>query len=448
MSKVVRSSKYRHVFGQEYKKEKCYDDLTVSRAAWDSNMVCANPLFVAVILEAAGGGQFAVIPHSQHGKCTQTPKVVGHKGPVLDIDFHPFNDNIIASSSEDCYVKIWNIPDSGLTANMTDAAQVLSGHKRKVGTCQFNPVATNTLLTSSTDFSVKVWDIEKGTCAFSLDGQHSDIINSCQWNFNGSLAASSCKDRKLRIIDPRQNTVAAEGECHQGVKGSRVCWLGNKEKIFTCGFTKGSEREFCVWDPKDLSKPLNRMSVESGSGQLLPYYDNDTSVLFLGGKGDGNIRYYEIVDEAPYLYYLSEYKSNTPARGLCMLPKRSVNVSENEVVRFFKLHPKMIEPISFMVPRKSDIFQDDIFPDCFSGDAALTHEEWAKGSNANPKTQSMAPGFVAPKKEKTETKFEKVEEKTMSEKELKDEVERLTKKVAYLESELVKKDAKLKELSQ
>ena len=29
----------------------------------------------------------------------------GHKGPVLDIAWDPFNDNVIASSSEDCVVK-------------------------------------------------------------------------------------------------------------------------------------------------------------------------------------------------------------------------------------------------------------------------------------------------------------------------------------------------------
>lgn len=29
----------------------------------------------------------------------------------------------------------------------------------------------------------------------------------------------------------------------------------------------------------------------------MPFFDEDTSVLFLAGKGDGNIRYYEIVNE-------------------------------------------------------------------------------------------------------------------------------------------------------
>jgi hypothetical protein len=75
-------------------------------------------------------------------------------------------------------------------------------------------------------------------------------------------------------------------------------------------------------------------------------------VLFLAGKGDGNIRYYEVVDEAPYVHYLSEFKSNTPQRGMAMVPKRGVNVSENEIVKMLKLSTKCMEPISFQVPRK------------------------------------------------------------------------------------------------
>jgi len=446
MSKVVRSSKYRHVFGNISKNT--YDEMPITRSAWDSNLVCANPLYFAVCLEASGGGSFAVLPYTLTGKgAGGAPKVVGHKGPVLDIDFHPFNDNLVASASEDCYVKIWGIPEGGLKTNLTDPLQVLSGHMRKVGSCSFNPVANNTLLTTSTDFTVKVWDIEKGTCAFSLDGQHTDIICSAGWNFNGSLAATTCKDKKLRIIDSRGNKVVAETEAHGGLKGSRVCWLGNKEKIITCGFTKNSEREFCVWDPKDLSKPVNRTSIDSGAGQLMPFYDNDTSVLFMGGKGDGSIKYYEIVDEAPYIHFLSQHGTNVPTRGLCMLPKRSVNVSDCEIVRMLKCSVKTVEPIAFCVPRKSDIFQDDLFPDCYSGESSLTHEQWVGGENVDgPKTQSMAPGFVQ-KKAAVEFNPEKVEVKRMSEKELMDEYEKLTKRVAYLESEIVKKDARIKDLT-
>jgi coronin-1B/1C/6 len=210
MSKIVRSSKYRHVFGAPFKKEDCFDEVKVTRNAWDSNLAAANPLYLAVIAETAGGGGFYVLPWKASGKVdAKTPLVAGHKSTVLDIDFNPFNDNLIASASEDCFAKIWGIPEGGLKDTMTEPLQTLSGHKRKIGTVQFNPVANNILATSAADLSCKIWDIEKGVSVLNVDAQHSDLIQSLQWNWNGSLLASSCKDKKVRIIDPRNQKVTA-----------------------------------------------------------------------------------------------------------------------------------------------------------------------------------------------------------------------------------------------
>jgi len=443
MSRVVRSSKFRHVFGTVAKKEQCMDDIRITRTAWDTDLASANPKFIAVLLEAAGGGSFAVYPWTIGGKVDpKLPVVCGHKNTVLDIDWNPFNDYLIASASEDGYSKIWQIPEGGLTKNLDTPVQTLSGHKRKVGTCRFNPVANNILATSSTDFTVKIWDIERGDAVFSIDG-HTDIISNTDWYHNGSLIASSSKDRKLRIIDPRQNKVVAEIEAHTGIKGFKAIWIG--ERVFTVGFSKTSEREYALWDPKSLTAPLIRQSIDSSSGSIMPFLDKDLNILYLAGKGDGNVRYYETADEAPYLYFLSEFKSNTPQRGFCALPKRALNVSDCEIDRLVKVGVKMLEPISFQVPRKSDIFQDDIYPDTFSGEPSLTSSEWISGKNAEQKKMSLAPGFVLREKAPDFNPVQK-EEKVWTADELHKEVERLTNRVAYLEAELVKKDAKIKEI--
>ena len=51
-------------------------------------------------------------------------------------------------------------------------------------------------------------------------------------------------------------------------------------------------------------------------------------------QGDGNIRYYEIVDQSPYVYYLSEYLSSSPQRGLGELYTNLINLHwlEREIV--------------------------------------------------------------------------------------------------------------------
>jgi len=448
MAKFVRVSKYRHIFGTPEKPEKCYNGVKIANTAWDTNFIAANSKYFAMLWESGGGGVFAVIPHEMTGKLSELPLVAGHKAAVLDVDWNPFNDNLIASCSEDCYTHIWGIPEGGLKAPLTTPLQTLTGHKRKVGTVNFHPCANNVLATSSADFLVKIWDIEKGEEMLSVPG-HTDLVQSCSWNKNGSLLATTCKDKKLRVLDPRASTVVTEGVAHGGSKGCRCLWLTDKDKICTVGFSRNSEREYNIWDPKNLSEPLSHQILDSMSGMIMPFYDAESSVLYLAGKGDGNIRYFEIVDDKPYSYFLSEFKSGTPQRGCCILPKRCCNVAACEVTRMLKISAGKVEPISFVVPRKADIFQDDLYPDCFAGNPVETAEEWKNGANNDPDMSfKHAVGFVAPTKSPDFNPTVKEVEKPKTDKEIRDEWEQFKNRITYLEAEIAKKDAHIKELEE
>lgn len=65
------------------------------------------------------------------------PKVAGHKNNVLDIAWNPFDENEIAAADENGEVKIWTIPDEGLTTNMEEPKMVLQGHNKKVSVVSF-----------------------------------------------------------------------------------------------------------------------------------------------------------------------------------------------------------------------------------------------------------------------------------------------------------------------
>lgn len=60
-SRIVRQSKFRHVFGQAIKRDQCYDNIRITKSSWDSTFCAVNPKYLAVITEAAGGGAFLVV---------------------------------------------------------------------------------------------------------------------------------------------------------------------------------------------------------------------------------------------------------------------------------------------------------------------------------------------------------------------------------------------------
>ncbi|CCH43534.1 Coronin-like protein [Wickerhamomyces ciferrii] len=352
----------------------------------------ANGKYISVNWNSSGGGAFGVIPVNEVGKAPdKVPLFRGHTAAVLDTDFNPFNDNIIISGSDDAKLGVWKIPDDYSFHNYTDEKDevkdispvaLYSGHKRKIGHVQFHPVAENVAASSSGDYSVKLWDIESGKDNVTL--QHKDLVTSFSFNYNGNLLATTSRDRKLRVWDIRSNKIISEGPGHTGAKNSRAVWLGNSDRIGTTGFSKLSDRQLGVWDATNIEAgPIGGFyTLDSSAGIMIPFYDDSNKILYVGGKGDGNIRYYEFQDDE--LFPLSEYQSIEPQRGLAFAPKRTVNVADNEVVRIYKtVNDQIIEPVSFIVPRKSDTFQDDIYPDAPSSKPALSAVEWFDGKSVD-----------------------------------------------------------------
>jgi WD40 repeat protein len=198
------TSKFRHVFGTQEKKDNCYEGLNLKPSAWDScnNIKCSRS-YMAVPY-AGGGGALAILPYGETGKLdgTKVRSVTGHKSAVLDWDWSPFNDSILASGSEDTTVKVFKIPEGGLTENMSESVASFSGHSRKVGTINWSSTAENILATTSIEKTLKIWDVEAESEACQIDDM-GDFVTSLSWNYDGSSVAYVCKDKTLRVGDPR-----------------------------------------------------------------------------------------------------------------------------------------------------------------------------------------------------------------------------------------------------
>lgn len=69
------------------------------------------------------------------------------------------------------------------------------------------------------DNLIIIWNVGTGEPLISMD-DHPDLIYSISWNRNGSLFCTTCKDRRLRVCDPRKREVVAVS-----LKGSKGCYL-------------------------------------------------------------------------------------------------------------------------------------------------------------------------------------------------------------------------------
>lgn len=57
------------------------------------------------------------------------------------------------------------------------------------------------------DNVICVWNVGTGELVYQLDDAHPDLIYNVSWNKDGSAICTVCKDKALRVIDPRRGAV-------------------------------------------------------------------------------------------------------------------------------------------------------------------------------------------------------------------------------------------------
>jgi coronin-1B/1C/6 len=137
------------------------------------------------------------------------------------------------------------------------------------------------------------------------------------------------------------------------------------------------------------------VDLDTSNGVMFPLYDPDTNLVYLCGKGDSVIRYFEVTPEPPFVHYINTFQTPDPQRGIGLMPKRGCDVSTCEISRFYRLNNSgLCQTITFTVPRKSELFQEDLYPDTLSDEAAISAEEWIGGTDADPCLISLKVGRV------------------------------------------------------
>ncbi|XP_037544478.1 coronin-7 [Nematolebias whitei] len=395
------SSKFRHIQGVVMHRDTHITNIRNINLTTpgECDGFCVNRQRVAVPL-AISGGQIAVFERSDPGRLPETAfPTIQNSVNVADFSWDPFDTHRLAVAGDDAKIRVWRVPEGGLKETIAEPELILQGHTEKIYSIKFHPLASGVLVSSSYDFTVRLWNLESGDQVKLLTG-HEDQVFCMAWSPDGKLLATVCKDGKVRIYDPRKSPAPVqEGPGPEGHRGARVVWVCDGKFLLVSGFDSRSERGLYLYSADSLSSgPIACTCLNVSPSTLIPFYDPDTSVAFLTGKGDTRVYIYELVPEEPYFIECSSFNAPEPHKGLVFLPKTECNVRDVEIAVGLMLTKTTIEPVAFRVPRvKKEFFQDDVYVDtAVWWEPALTASAWLSGSNGQHRKISLKPKDMTP----------------------------------------------------
>lgn len=402
---LLKTNPFKHTSGSALPTDKekyWYKVQRDSKDVFNCRNIRVNNKFYAMPWKTGGGSAVHVQRLDQKGRMPDKPFCLhGHKQQVTTFDLNWLDEHLFASGAGDGVVHVYKIPENGLTNDdLAPSSTLKCSSNGRLVVANWSQNVSNLLATADTGADghiVRLWNVEhetEGYCGFDL---HQQIVLDVAFDFRSVLIATVSKDGTCKIIDPRADAVVQTIQADNTVKDPQVLFVDD-DMVIILGADKTARRSVDLWDitgPKKLAS----FGVGMDSATMLPHFDYDTKMLFLGHYGGRQVQILSITRTAPYIEELNRW-TTTDMTGLAFFHKTAVDVKSVEIAKCLKLGREDIIPHSFSVPRKrTEFFQDDLFPPTHALEAICSAREWFNGEHKEgkkPSVVSLHPADMTP----------------------------------------------------
>ena len=343
----------------------------LSKEETDGRLIAVNEKFLA--MSWINKGQIIIV-NSLEPKQIQSnsPYLQRNNSEILDLEFSPFNNNILASGNSDNSVLLWNIPKEGITKNITDSNSIYNKHANKVNFINFNPVASDVICSSTNDGEIHIWSVEKRNNFIEFKTDSPTIVS---WNQNGNLIGATTKNNNINIFDPRNKTISFKKKISDSFRKSKFVF--NDDNLFTTiSWLKDGDYKFLyLWDIRKLDKEVDSIIIDTSANICTPFVDRELKLIYTVGKDESKIRMFDYSEQK--FKKLSTFNSKISSAYSVFFNRKCLDNKKIEIGRFarYSKDNNSIYYASFMINNEKE-FSEHLLSKNHFENSLINFDDW------------------------------------------------------------------------
>ncbi|KAL0225126.1 hypothetical protein RCL1_003038 [Eukaryota sp. TZLM3-RCL] len=219
----------------------------------------------------------------------------GHKGATMNLSWNRLRQNLLASSGDDSMVFIWDLNDSKQPIWSSPSS---ISHTKPVQTIDWSPFSESIILTSSFDKRAQIVDLRQSplsaiTFSLSSDAESADWIRSSS-DINQSNFLIGCDDGSISSFDPRNpQSRLFMIDAH---KSSAI--VASHPRLSNLLISGGSDKCLKAWSLKGEPVLIHKENVKETVGEVFcvkfnEYADDQSIGLVAAGGSEGEIHVFD-----------------------------------------------------------------------------------------------------------------------------------------------------------
>ena len=363
-----------------YEINNIFSNCSISSISTDGRLMAINDKYLAISWITKGNINVVDQNNPRNLAFNNYGMLKSENSSILDMEFSPFDSNILAYSNENGSVFLTNIKDEHNELKYNH--NIYKKLTKKINFVGFNPITSNIMCSCNMNGELHIWD-SKEFKTF-VEYKTNNYPNAINWSPCGDLIGIGTKTRLFNVYDPRNKNIILEHQISEVFSYQKFAWLDNNS-IACIGWDKKVNRLLSLLDIRKADKYYSSIVIDKNNSQATPFVNPEMKLIYSIGKDDFYVKVFDYSEGR--LQKSLDYPCSEPNAFSISMNRRYLNKDSLELDKFVRLTKyKNIYYVGFTFNNLENIdFDVDIYPKEETSKPQITSEEWLAGNDIKQK---------------------------------------------------------------